>query len=82
VVFEDWFSILEASIMSNPVVALPDVLEIAIYPTYLTLDFQSLLLLKDRSWVNDSHKKTIEEGTLGDFIIEDAFKTDNSQGGY
>jgi len=40
-IFEDWLSILEACIVPNPVVALPNVLEVAINLTDLAFYFQS-----------------------------------------
>ena len=63
-ILEDWFTIPEAYIMPNPVVALSNVLEVTIYLAYLAFYFQSPCLLKGPTRVNDQHKKTIEERTL------------------
>ena len=47
VITEHWLAILEAHTMPNPIVALTNVLEITFDSTCLTLDFQSLFLLRD-----------------------------------
>ncbi|KXH70090.1 MAG: hypothetical protein AM326_04500 [Candidatus Thorarchaeota archaeon SMTZ-45] len=50
-ILEDWVSILEACVVPDPVVALPNVLKIPIYSTDLAFYFQV--------------HTPLEEGTLG-----------------